>query len=69
MSFKPSQMTAEIGFPVARSHIRLHDPLPLKAPHYVSRPPLIERVREALERCGITNEHAVSAVMEIIEDR
>ena len=42
--------------------IRLRDPLPL-------RKPVIERVREALERCGIVNEHAIEAVMEIIEER
>lgn len=27
----------------------------------------VEKVRAALEKCGITNEHAVNALMEIIE--
>lgn len=62
MSFKPSQMTAEIGFPIRASHLRLTDPLPL-------RRPIIERVREALKDFGIENEHAVQAIMEIIESQ
>lgn len=43
-------------------HIRLGDPLPLKKP-------VIERVREALESCGIVSEHAVEAIMQIIEEQ
>lgn len=42
--------------------IRLRDPLPL-------RRPIIERIREALEDCGIHSEHAVQAIMEIIENK
>jgi hypothetical protein len=50
----------DLGWPVAPSVAASYSK--------VNKPATIERIREALEKCGIQSEHAVKAIMEIIED-
>lgn len=44
--------------------VKLGDPVPKRI-----IAPKIDQVRNALEKCGIVNEHVVQALMEIIEDK
>ena len=57
------------GFPYTEQR-RIENLSALKPPVYVSKfsESKIEKIREALSRCGIVNEHAVQELLKIMED-
>jgi hypothetical protein len=57
------------GFPFSEKR-RMENIQTLSSPTYVSKFSIsrIEKIREALARCGIINEHAVQELIKIFED-